>query len=85
LVESVATLIWAAPRLQSDIQELRMVKYFVLKYGFFYLLTLIVVNDLLLCFLQIADQLGQKYGKQFAEQAAGNTNKTVNEKVSLTL
>ncbi|CAB4014385.1 IST1 homolog isoform X1 [Paramuricea clavata] len=53
LVESVSTLIWAAPRLQSDVQELRL----------------------------ISEQFGQKYGKPFAEEAARNTNKTVNEKL----
>ncbi|XP_046860176.1 IST1 homolog isoform X2 [Xenia sp. Carnegie-2017] len=53
LVEPVSTLIWVAPRLQSDVQELKLV----------------------------ADQLSQKYGKQFAEESARNTNKTVNEKL----
>ncbi|XP_028392994.1 IST1 homolog [Dendronephthya gigantea] len=53
LVEAVSTLIWAAPRLQSDVQELKI----------------------------ISTQLGLKYGKQFLEEAARNTNNTVNEKL----
>ncbi|XP_032222879.2 IST1 homolog isoform X2 [Nematostella vectensis] len=57
MIESVTSLIWVAPRLQTDVQEFKV----------------------------IAEQLGYKFGKTFAHEAATNSNDTVNPRLILKL
>ena len=96
MIEAVTTLMWSAPRLQTDVQELRVVSLctnIVLSVSYvglclsvfdkcFINLTCSILTPCIFFFKQIADQLGLKYGKKFAHEASINANSTVNDRVS---
>lgn len=75
LAEAVATLIWVAPRLSADIQELTQVSV-SLKVCFMFCQGQVCVT-----FNQVSFQLENKFGKPFVQQARSNMSGAVNPKV----
>lgn len=87
LAESVATLIWVAPRLSADIQELTQVyhtlqgqgKHQSCMLGLYHMRFL--RSTLFYLIKQVSLQLENKFGKPFVQQARSNMSGAVNPKV----
>ncbi|KAH0619743.1 hypothetical protein JD844_000689 [Phrynosoma platyrhinos] len=95
LAEAISTLIWAAPRLQSEVAELKIVSEWGRQAGRVYLLDAgwgaprplcrrlerkeLGLSSLSLC--QVADQLCAKYSKEYGKLCRSNQIGTVNDRL----
>lgn len=82
LQEAVSTLIWAAPRLQSEVAELKIVRMIS-----DFTIHLLIDLHVSLCFgfiffvSQVSDQLCAKYSKEYGKLCRTNQIGTVNDRV----
>ena len=85
LQEAVSTLIWAAPRLQAEVSELKIVSASKSQQPQEYLTSSVYLLDLscLLSesFLQVSEQLCAKYSKEYGKLCRTNQIGTVNDRV----
>lgn len=83
LAEAVSSLLWVAPRMQSDIQELKGILFiyniYFHEYSYLYCFAIFIIQHFISTV--ISDILTAKYGRMYADSCCSDSIGTVAEKL----